>query len=291
MTQNAAILLLFFLSLFSCSEIKKPVAITEGDLEGYWVSGYLLHNTELSRSIASENSKKPKVLMLRLKNTVNGFADTSYLLKGNQLFYRTALPNLLRKETGGDLGEFHPFLITFLTKDRLVLQDIKTLEETTYYNINSMPDSDERFTEISFGFEILINDSFTFRKRKFANYKLINDSLVWQEEYYPNQSINETWRKDLDLLVKRINWKAALFLTTANKPQTKKIGEFKLLIPQGPRAHMRIETGKHEGEWRFTSQFVSDPALAVLCSEIRAYENYCYYNNFLLLTHGCGGGE
>lgn len=290
MTQNAVIVLLFFLSFFSCSEINNQIGITEEALEGYWVSGYLLHNTEMSRSIASENSKKPKVQLLRLKNTVNGFADTSYRINGNVLSYRIALPNLVSSEHIGRMGEaFYPFLITFFSRDRLILKDPKTLEETTFYNINIIPASGENFTEIKFGFDILINDSFTFRKTKFYSYKLVNDSAVLQEEnYYPNQKIMEKWKNELNILVRRINWDATLFLTGSNNPEVVKSGEHTMIMPQGPGVQLDITTVKHAGEWKFRSQYISEPALSALVTEMRVFQNYCYYNDLLPTYHYCG---
>lgn len=271
------ILLLVFVSLFSCSGNKKELTISEKDIEGYWVSGYLLHNSELSRTIASTSEKKPMIQLLRLKNSVNGFADTSYKVRDNILIYRTELPNLLGVEIGYRTGgASQVFLITFFSKDRLILKDLKTLEETTYYNIKMIPASSENFVEISFGPAVLINDSGAFRKRAFPpnHHKIIK--------------INDKWKEDINSLVRRVNWNAALFLEKANKTKSQKVGEFEFRMYDGPRINLGIRTAKHKGEWKFEGKYASEPILSVLNEEMKVFENYCYYNKLLPLYHTCG---
>ncbi|MDQ3110329.1 MAG: hypothetical protein M3R17_10580, partial [Bacteroidota bacterium] len=67
------ILLLFFLLFSSCEKKEKEAVIINPELlDGYWVSGYLLHNTELTRTLAAESGEKPGIQLLRLKNELNG---------------------------------------------------------------------------------------------------------------------------------------------------------------------------------------------------------------------------
>ncbi|CAN5911526.1 hypothetical protein BH11BAC7_BH11BAC7_02800 [soil metagenome] len=282
-----ALSVLFLISFFSCSEIKKS-EITYKSLEGYWVSGYLLHNTELSRAISSGNKKEPKVQLLRLKNSVNGFADTSYVLKGNILSCRTKLPSLIGVDLGNRSGEFwQQFLITFISRERLILSDLRTLEEITFYNINCVPESAENFGEISFGSEILINDSGAIKRRPLESYQLVNDSTIYTK-VSRNVPVNEKWRNNLNQLVSRINWNGSLFLAGATIPETEKIGEFKFVIQEGRRVDLSIKTTKHTATFRFNNLNTSDPAISLLRTEMEVFENYCHFNSLLPNYYRCG---
>jgi hypothetical protein len=267
-----ALLSLVFIFFFSCSGNKKELKISEKDIEGYWVSGFLLHNTDLSRSIASDNSKKPKVLLLRLKNSVNGFADTSYRIHGDTLFYRIKFnesriwdDSLLRSKE-----KFYSLRITFHSKDRLVVMDDNTHQETTYYNLSILPVIQERIKEISFGVE---------------NKIIIKDSIKLYPGFLrPNIKTDVSWNNDLNVIVQHINWKGALLARESVKAKSQALGEFSIeMYDEGIPSHISIGiiTEKHTGSWNFRSQYVSDPALSALIAELKTFEMYCYANNLL----------
>ena len=277
MMRDYAILLLFFISLFSCSGNKKPTVVTSEAIEGYWVSGYLLHNTELSRTIASDNSKKPKVLFLRLKNEVNGFADTSYRIHGDTLLYRLGIKRSFKEDVFVEEEEFYPFRITFHSKERLVLMDDVTHEETTFYNLSILPAQPDAFNEIIFkDKELIINDSIKFY-----------GSMGCTQEVHLllRMPTNSTWKNNLDTIVSRINWEDAGFVQNATlvkdfKRPPLKEGEIFLPFPIGA-LDLNLKTKKHFGYWRFPSAHVSDPALTILIEEMKIFEEYCYKKNIL----------
>ncbi|MDQ3109668.1 MAG: hypothetical protein M3R17_07205, partial [Bacteroidota bacterium] len=248
--------------------------------EGYWVSGYLLHNTELSRSFASENSKGPKVQLLRLKNVVNGFADTSYRIHGDTLQYRVGIRRYFMEDRLIEEEEFYPFRILFHSKDRLVLMDDVTHEETTFYNLLLVPVKPDAFNEITFeGKELIINDSIT-------SY----GSMGCTDEIYLllKMLTNVTWKNSLDTIVSRIDWRNAIFVRESTNRMSQ-IGKWdsdsliiEMLIPV-PGSYMQITTPKHLGSWHFSSQNLSDPALSVLFSELLTFRAYCYKHNLFYM--------
>jgi hypothetical protein len=269
------VLLFAFIFFLGCSENKKAVTISEKDIEGYWVSGFLLHNSELSRTIASENSKKPKVQMLRLKNEVNGLADTSYYIDGNKLLYRTGTKRVFNPDMSTKLNpEFSSFLIIFYSKERLVLKDVQTFEETTYYNLSIVPKQDEDFKEIAFGSHRYI-------------WFTINDSIELAEDFDRKKiAVELSWKNDLNMIIQRINWKAAIFSREANNSRkTRPVKDSRGLHPPPPpppepgvRSGLHVTTTKHSANWNFSSLDVSDPALSVLLLEMLAFNSYCNNN-------------
>jgi hypothetical protein len=209
---------------FGCTENKKAETITYKDIEGYWVSGYLLHNTDLSRSIAAGNAEREQgIQLLRLKNEVNGFADTSYRIHGDTLFYRSEIERSF--DFDGNYTEkenFHSFRIIFHSKERLIVTDDVTHKETTFYNISVLPGSNETFKMITYDRDMLKITPDTV----YIGYSNISVSRK-------NILLDKKWSSELKMIIGKVNWNATIFTRELYSYKTKRIGEFD--APSGTR--------------------------------------------------------
>ncbi|CAN5371893.1 hypothetical protein BH09BAC5_BH09BAC5_17030 [soil metagenome] len=266
MKKYVTILLLFFVLFSSCGEKdKKTVVIHAEELEGYWVSGFLLHNTELTRTIAMESGKEVGGHSFRLKNSINGFEDTSYSINGDTLIYR--LENTVKYEAFDSIvqkydEDFKKYIIVFHSRDRLILRDLKSNEDITLYNISIIPSNNEKYTRMEFG-RIILLDSVFLGDKKFS--KKIALDKVWQE--------------NLDFLAQKINWENAIFLRQASITKKFKDGSFYYIEPKFKL--IEITSEKHFGRWENCGNGVSDAAISCLILEMVALEQYCLNNNLL----------
>jgi hypothetical protein len=285
---------------FGCTENKKAETITYKDIEGYWVSGYLLHNTDLSRSIAAGNAEKEQgIQLLRLKNEVNGFADTSYRINGNILSYRVknGYSNLAQADSDLILFErepevFNEFQIVFHSKDRLILRDKESQKEITYYNLKMVPEEKQSIESITFSdirmkFQQGKTDSAFIGLRSAAN----NIFRLHQIK------TDKKWVSELNSIAGSINWKGALFFEESNKEASPKLDiqdSIMYIIPPARSSYhsvipFQLKTNKFRGIWYVGVS--SDPALNALMFEMDVWKFYCYKHKILdLVIVECGTG-
>jgi hypothetical protein len=127
-----------------------------------------------------------------------------------------------------------------------------------------IPEGNERFSEIKFKEDLIVNDSVRL------GYKIFDKVIP----------VNEEWKNDLNRITERINWKGGLFIRNACTAKLERIGEFNF-FESGEPIHFKIITTKHSGEWILEGNAVSDPALSLLIREMKVLDIYCYLHGIV----------
>lgn len=140
----ASLFCLFVLAFCSCNEPKQEKRVyTEKDIEGYWATNSVIQSSSLTNSFVSSSTQSVAYTLLRLYNDVCGMADTAYKVKGDTLL----LEEYDEKTQKFKFVKTH--FIDFVSVERIVLTEIDTRKQITYYSLLSIPNSQDHCESVS----------------------------------------------------------------------------------------------------------------------------------------------
>lgn len=264
------IALSFFLAavlLFSCdSSQPEKRTYTEKDIEGYWATNNAIQGTQWldTLSIADGSINRS---FLRFYNDACGMKDTVYHVSGDTV--------LMRKfDRSKGVLEFIPeYTIVFATKERIILKELSSGLEITYYSLFEIPASNAHVDLIhleppSGGTAMeLRRDSLTYYRMPFSN-----DYHADTIDPYPHTALktDTAWFNRIDAMYARLSPEDILF---ARSKPTYSVHENGGWLEQVGYMYSLEMRGDRGWEMIGSAAYVSNPVIRAIYWELAAAEN------------------
>ncbi len=257
-------------AFFSCSESNvQKRSYTEADVEGYWATYDHIHTSWLSDEIRTNSQYQNHQSLIRLYNDVCGTIDSTFKVVDNVIMFK--------KYTAPDQFEWHSeYLIEFASNERLMLYDLVSEKSYWFYNLNSIPSSDERIDSLLLS-PVRNGVAITFQADGLSERYIENDpNLIMCFSGSPNISeskFDPIWWRRLENLALRVDVNGMLTCRKRYfKPTLEFVnGELMESTPVVPPGNLvTIYTEGHvimNGDGKHSTS----AAFAALCMELEAF--------------------
>lgn len=258
-------------ALFSCSESNvQKRSYTETDVEGYWATYDHIYTSWLSDEIRTNSQYQNHQSLIRLYNDVCGTVDSTFKVVDNIIMFK--------RYTAPDQYEWHSeYLIEFASNERLMLYNLVSKKSYWFYNLNSIPSSDERIDSLLLS-PARNGVAITFQADGLSERYIENDpNLIICFSASPDISeskFDPIWWRRLENLALRVDVNG--MLTCRNRyyrPTLEFVnGELIDSSPVIPSSYLvTIYTERHvitNGDGKYSTS----AAFAALCMELEAFE-------------------